>query len=105
MQFQNENSPKNREAKNSNTIKYLSWLAPQCRCHPALPNFPANRDFYREFCKYVPSCRPEPPNSAATTARYTQIPYSTEQGIILAEQGILPQEQGISTGKNEIIAG
>jgi hypothetical protein len=34
-----------------------------------------------------------------------QIPYSTEQGIILAEQGILAQEQGISSAKTEIING
>jgi len=27
------------------------WLAPQCRWPPALPVFPANREFYREFCK------------------------------------------------------
>jgi len=34
-----------------------------------------------------------------------QIPYLTEQGIILAEQGILAQEQGISPAKTEIISG
>jgi hypothetical protein len=35
----------------------------------------------------------------------SQIPYATEQEIILAEQGILAQEQGIVRAKIEIIAG
>jgi hypothetical protein len=48
---------------------------------------------------------PETPNSGAGTGRYTQIPYSTKQGIISAEQGILAQEQGISPAKTEIIVG
>ena len=39
------------------------------------------------------------------TGPLNQIPYATEQGIILAEQGILVQEQGILLIKSEIIAG
>jgi hypothetical protein len=34
-----------------------------------------------------------------------QIPYSTQQGIILVEQGILPQEQGILSAKAETFGG
>jgi hypothetical protein len=47
----------------------------------------------------------EAPNSGADAGLPMQIPYSTEQGIILAEQGILAQEQGISSAKTEIING
>ena len=36
---------------------------------------------------------------------WSEIPYSTEQGIISAEQGILIQEQGIFPVKSEIITG
>jgi len=38
---------------------------------------------------------PETANNDAPTALLTQIPYSIEQGIILAEQGISAAEQGI----------
>jgi hypothetical protein len=31
----------------------------------------------------------------------SKIPYTTEQGIILAEQGILAQKQGISPAKTK----
>jgi hypothetical protein len=34
-----------------------------------------------------------------------QIPYSTEQGIILVEQGILAHEQGILSAKAETFGG
>jgi hypothetical protein len=57
--------------------------------------FPANREKNREFCKIGASGASETVNSAAITGLLTQIPYSTEQGIISAEQGILAQEQGI----------
>jgi hypothetical protein len=40
---------------------------------------------------------------AAVTGLSTQIPYTTEQGIISAEQGILAQEQGIFSDKTENI--
>ena len=39
------------------------------------------------------------------TGPLSQIPYVTEQGIILAEQGIVMQEQGILPIKSEIITG
>src|SRR5450759_3182351 len=52
--------------------------------------FPANREFYREFCKFTPSGTLETANSHVNAGRYTQIPYSKEQGIISAEQGISP---------------
>jgi hypothetical protein len=30
------------------------WLARQCRSHPSPRKFPANREFYREFCDFGP---------------------------------------------------
>jgi hypothetical protein len=81
------------------------WLATQCRWSPALLGFPANREFYREFCKIVASRAPETLNSGVVAGLPMQIPYAMEQGIISAEQGILAQEQGISTAKLEINAG
>ena len=56
--------------------------------------FPANREKNREFCKIVASGAPETANNGVVTGLPMQIPYSTEQGIILEEQGILAQEQG-----------
>jgi hypothetical protein len=63
-------------------------------------NFPANREKNREFCKIVASEAPEIPNSGLVTGRCSQIPYSTEQGIILAEQGKLGARTGNSTGQD-----
>jgi hypothetical protein len=34
------------------------WLATQCSWPPALLVFPANRKFYREFCKFTTSSTP-----------------------------------------------
>jgi hypothetical protein len=48
---------------------------------------------------------PETLNSGVVAGLPTEIPYSTEQGIISAEQGILAKEQGILPGKIEIIVG
>jgi hypothetical protein len=81
------------------------WLAQQCRWPPALPVFPANREFYREFCKIVPSGAPETLNSGAVAGLPMQFPCATEQGIISTEQGILSQEQRILSFGIEIIAG
>ena len=39
------------------------------------------------------------------TGPLSEIPYVTEQGIILEEQGILTQEQGILPTKSEFIIG
>ena len=77
----------------------------QCGWPPALPVFPANREFYREFCKKAAWRTPETANNDGATGLLTQIPYSTEQGIILSEQGSLAQEQGILLAGIEIIAG
>jgi hypothetical protein len=71
------------------------WLAWQCSLLPALPVFPANREFYREFSKIAASGAPETAINGVVTGLPMRIPYSTEQGIILAEQGILAREQGI----------
>ena len=57
--------------------------------------FPANREKNREFCKIATSGAATTANNTVVTGLPVQIPYSTEQGIILAEHGILAQEQGI----------
>ena len=50
--------------------------------------FPANREKNREFCRNGMSVRQRLQITACS--ELSKIPYSTEQGIILAEQGILP---------------
>ena len=57
------------------------WLATQCRWSPAPPIFPANREFYREFCKIAASEAPETINNGVVTWLPMRIPYSTEQGV------------------------
>jgi hypothetical protein len=47
---------------------------------------------------------PETANNDAATGLLTQIPYATQQGIILAEQGILAGEQGILSAEIKINA-
>jgi hypothetical protein len=79
------------------------WLAQQCRWPPALPVFPANREFYREFRKIAALGTPETTSNAVIAGLPTQIPYSTKQGI--AEQEIWVGEQGILSAGIEIIAG
>ena len=81
------------------------WLAQQWGWPPALPVFPANREFYREFCKIAASGAPEIVNNGLVTGRSMRIPYSKEQGIIYAEQGLLAREQRILSVGIEIIAG
>ena len=81
------------------------WLAQQCRWPPALPVFPANREFYREFFKITALGTPETANNGVAAGLLTQIPYATEQGIIFAEQGILAREQGILSPGTQILAG
>jgi hypothetical protein len=56
---------------------------------------PANREINREFCRIRPLCEILKADTRANSKAFSQIPYATEQGIILAEQGILAQEQGI----------
>jgi hypothetical protein len=57
--------------------------------------FPANREKNREFSKIAEFGALETINNAVVTGLPVRIPYSTEQGIILAEQGLLTREQGI----------
>jgi hypothetical protein len=63
-------------------------------------NFPANREKNREFCKIAAQIESETANNGAVTGLSKRIPYSTEQGIILAEQGKLGGRTGNSTGQN-----
>ena len=64
--------------------------------------FPANREKNREFRKIVASRAPEIRNNGLGTGLLTQIPYSTEQGIILAEQGIFARTGNFITRAREL---
>src|SRR5712671_5080859 len=33
-------------------LRLTAWLATQCRSHQSPGKFPANREFYREFCDF-----------------------------------------------------
>jgi hypothetical protein len=71
-----------------------------CRHYPAksliwLVSDPANREINREFRQVRSLCEILKANKRANSKASSQIPYSTEQGIISAEQGILALEQGI----------
>jgi hypothetical protein len=70
------------------------WLAQQCVSLPALPGFPANREFYREFFKNRGFCHPETATNGAVTKQKSHIPYPPEQGIFSAKQGTVRQKQG-----------
>jgi hypothetical protein len=69
------------------------------------PKFPANREINREFCRIRPLGAIFKPDTRVNSEACSEIPYSTEQGIISKEQGILAQEQGISSAKTEIVVG
>jgi hypothetical protein len=69
------------------------------------PKFPANREINREFRQIRLLGAILHADTRANSKASSKIPYSAEQGIILAEQGILVQEQGIFPGKSEIITG
>jgi hypothetical protein len=56
--------------------------------------FPASREFSREFFEKWPSKTIFIQNPLATPEVYIEIPYSMEQGIFSMEQGILSAEQG-----------
>ena len=55
------NSPRKtatiRERRPPRQNDHTAWLGPQCRSRPAPPNFPANRDFCREFPQNSPCWR------------------------------------------------
>jgi hypothetical protein len=66
--------------------------------------FPANREKNREFNKIGASGAAEIVNNAVVTGLPELIPYSAEQGIILADQGIFAREQGFFPARIEVIA-
>jgi hypothetical protein len=67
--------------------------------------FPANREKNREICRIRPLSAILKADTRANSEACSEIPYATEQGIILAEQGILAQEQGILPAKIKIGTG
>jgi hypothetical protein len=71
----------------------------------SIPQFPANRENNREFCRFRPSGAILSANRQANSEGCNKIPYAKEQGIISKEQGILAREQGIWFAGFEIFAG
>jgi len=57
--------------------------------------FPANREINREFFNFGRDRRSEVVIRPMIQRTWSEIPYSTEQGIFVKEQGICTQEQGI----------
>jgi hypothetical protein len=66
---------------------------------------PANREINREFHCIRPLGAILIADTRANSEACSEIPYATEQGIILEEQGILAREQGILPAKPGIVAG
>jgi hypothetical protein len=65
-------------------------------CEPvSTPEFPANREINREFCKIQRSATNVRAWTPANPMASSEIPYAMEQGIFVKEQGICLQEQGI----------
>ena len=50
------------------------WLGLKCRYAPALPGFPANREFYREFYKIAALGAPETAINGVVTGLPMRIP-------------------------------
>jgi hypothetical protein len=71
------------------------------RLHPL---FPAKREKNRDFYEIGGSGAIETENNAVVTGLPARIPYSREQGIILAEHGKLAREQGFLPARIEAIA-
>ena len=83
-----------------------AWWRTQSKSNPSPPpNSLLTGKSTGNFAKNAVSVASETVNSGAVTGLSKRIPYSTEQGIILAEQGNLAREQGILPARIEIIAG
>ena len=65
--------------------------------------FPANREINRECCRIAVLVASEAVNNGFVTGLSKRIPYTTEQGIILAEQGTLGARTGNFIGPELII--
>jgi hypothetical protein len=59
-----------------------AWLAPQCRSRPALPDFPANREFYREFFRIAAARHLRDPNILPKAQPLVRNSLVTKEGII-----------------------
>jgi hypothetical protein len=47
------------------------------------PEFPANREINREFCRIHPLCEIFNADTRAISKAFGRIPYATEQGVLL----------------------
>jgi hypothetical protein len=59
------------------------------------PEFPANKEINREFFNFGSDCGSAVAIRPMIQRAWSEIPYSTEQGIFAKEQGICRREQGI----------
>jgi hypothetical protein len=62
-------------------LQILDWLATPWGTRPALPEFPANREYYREFSKIMAFRHLRDPSFVAKQGFFSQVPYSEKQGI------------------------
>jgi len=62
------------------------------------PKFTANREKNREFCQIRPLCKILKAATRENSGASSEIPYATEQGILVQEQGIFPVKSAIITG-------
>jgi hypothetical protein len=91
-------------SKNLGNSKYVWWRT-QSKSNPSpLPNSLLTGKRTGNFAKTAVSVASKTVNNSVVTGLPKQIPYSTEQGIILPEQGMLAQEQGIFSAGIEIVA-
>ena len=60
------------------------------------PQFSANRETNREFFNFGPDSGLEHPMRPMISRAFEQIPYVTEQGILLQEQGIFSVKSEIT---------
>ena len=87
----------------SDRVEGPDWLAPQCRWHPALLVFPANREFYRENNEFWHLGMPETARSPPVSVAFLSNSLRTEQGIVFAEQGISTREQRILSATSKSV--
>jgi hypothetical protein len=64
------------------------------------PQFPANREFYREFRRFRLAITIAVANLRANSVACGYIPCAREQGNILRDQGMILQEQGLLREKS-----
>ena len=65
-----------------------AWLATQCRSHRSPLKFPANREFYGEFCILAALRLCLASRSPCAAGTFCSIPWRFKQGIVFEKQGM-----------------